>query len=85
MRCTRCDKKGIRTHVLKVKYESGNGWETDLCSDCVRDVERFLNTKPRYNGFGYNLDFDKNIEELKRVNDELKSVIEMLKEEGDLE
>lgn len=66
MICGRCGSKGrnVRTHVLKVIYESGNGWACDLCSDCVGDIERFIKTMPRFNAFGYNLDFEKNYEEV---------------------
>jgi len=71
MICERCGSKGrnIRTHELKVTYESGNGFIYNLCSDCVRDIERFIKTEPNFNAFGYNLDFEKNYKEVyeKRV------------------
>jgi rubrerythrin len=47
-----------------VTYESGNGFIYNLCSDCVRDIERFIKTEPNFNAFGYNLDFEKNCEEV---------------------
>ena len=72
MICDRCGSKGrnIRTHVLKVIYESGNGFTYNLCSDCVRDIERFIKTEPRFNVFGYNLDFEKNCKDVYKANDQ---------------
>ena len=75
MICERCGSKGrnIRTHVLRVTYESGNGFIYNLCSDCVRDIERFIKTEPRFNAFGYNLDFEKNCEDVYKEGGKLEN------------